>query len=529
MSGRILALATELGSYRVKRTPSRALSTLRRRQPYGWMFTTLPEVHLANNSGAAITRASGSKARKLNESGQPAMRSGATAIADPAFITSVINWLDVQHSQRYQPTPSSTYCNIYAYDFACFMGVYIPRVWWNSSITSPTASQIANPRYETEVHEMNANAIYEWFIAHGGNFGWVEATPNGDFTTLQNQANAGHIVIIVYKNNSGSGHICPIVPEIDTQRAVRSGTTVTRPLQSQAGRNNYKYHTNNWWGSNTQVKYWVKTLPAGAAITPTPVPSSTTTTPTPSTSGSESNLGGTIGGVAGGVIGGIAAGPAGAIIGSQVGQRIGNWVGSQSYDDQFEGKNFNYQDDVDLSYGSGYVQQFTIQDDFIAAYSQMAIDSMRQTQVPASVTLAQAALESGWGRHAPGNNFFGIKAGRNWTGQRQLLRTREVHADDDRSRHPYPEVISITRRSDGRFEWVVRDHFRAYASALESFNDHGNLLRNASRYRAAFQHTSDGIQFAQEIARAGYATAPNYAAQLTSLINQYNLTRFDRP
>jgi hypothetical protein len=534
MSGRILALAKELGTQRVK-SYGRRSTIATRRNAYGRMFTTLPEVHLVNRPGTSVTRASGSKARRLNEAGQPAFRTGAAAVADPAYITNIINWLDVEHSARYQPGSGNTYCNIYAYDFFGFAGGYVPRVWWRPSVTSPTPAQIANPTYDTDVGELNANALYDWFISNGSDFGWVESTPAGNYTTLQNQANAGHLVLIVYKNSHGHGHICAIVPEVTGHSAVRTGTTVTIPLQSQAGASNYKYHTRAWWGSNTTVKYWVKTLPAaaGGGGGTAPAPSGSAA---PATSGPSA---GTIGQVAGGILGGVAAGPIGAIVGSEVGQRVGNWIGSQSYsngygyDDGYSfGKNFNYQDDYATGYGYAnnyYAQQFTVQDDFIARYSQMAIDSCRATQVPASVTLAQAALESGWGRHAPGNNFFGIKAGRSWTGQRQLLRTREVHADGDRNRHPYPEIISITPRSDGRFDWVVRDHFRAYPSALESFNDHGNLLRNSARYRTAFQFSNNGIRFAEEIARAGYATAPNYAASLTSLINQYNLTRFDAP
>ncbi len=72
----------------------------------------------------------------------------------------------------------------------------------------------------------------------------------------------------------------------------------------------------------------------------------------------------------------------------------------------------------------------------------------------------------------------------------------------------------------------TRDHFRQYANARESFDDHGNPLRNSSRYAAAFA-TTNAADFAREIARAGYATDPNYAASLTSIISRYNLTRFD--
>ncbi len=177
--------------------------------------------------------------------------------------------------------------------------------------------------------------------------------------------------------------------------------------------------------------------------------------------------------------------------------------------------------------------EFSVQTDFISQYSQNAIDSMRTTRVPASVTLAQAALESGWGRHAPSLNFFGIKAGSSWTGQRQLLTTTEIHNDNDQSRHPYPEIISIEAFTDSsgatKYRWRVKDYFRAYASATDSFNDHGNFLVNNSRYREAFNHTNDGRQFAREIARAGYATDPGYADSLISIIDHNNLIQYDTP
>ncbi|HVI43989.1 MAG TPA: glucosaminidase domain-containing protein [Chitinophaga sp.] len=181
----------------------------------------------------------------------------------------------------------------------------------------------------------------------------------------------------------------------------------------------------------------------------------------------------------------------------------------------------------------GFAADFTVQEDFIQQYGQNAVDSMRQTRVPASVTLAQAALESGWGRHAPRFNFFGIKAGSSWSGERQLLTTTEVHSDNDRSRHPYPEIISIEQFTDGsgntRYRWRVKDYFRAYASATDSFTDHGNFLVRNSRYHEAFNHTDDARQFAREIARAGYATDPNYATSLIQIIDHNNLTRFDTP
>jgi hypothetical protein len=153
---------------------------------------------------------------------------------------------------------------------------------------------------------------------------------------------------------------------------------------------------------------------------------------------------------------------------------------------------------------------------FIAAYGPAAKASQAAHRVPALVTLGQAALESGWGKSAPRFNFFGIKArGSDPEPTRQLLRTREVFADPHRK---FPEVISITRRSDGKYDYVVRDWFRAYPDATTAFMAHGQLLANAPRYAPAFTAAGDPYAFAAAIASAGYATAPDYAQVLTRVM-----------
>lgn len=145
---------------------------------------------------------------------------------------------------------------------------------------------------------------------------------------------------------------------------------------------------------------------------------------------------------------------------------------------------------------------------FIDKYAPGAIRSMQSTGVPASVTLAQAILESGWGRSGltrQGFNFFGIK-GEGPAGS-ITMRTREVY--------------------DGRSVYV-NAAFRKYHNAAESFIDHGKMLRRMSRYAPAFRHRNDPEQFARELQKAGYATDPNYANSLISIIRQYRLDRFDR-
>jgi flagellum-specific peptidoglycan hydrolase FlgJ len=143
---------------------------------------------------------------------------------------------------------------------------------------------------------------------------------------------------------------------------------------------------------------------------------------------------------------------------------------------------------------------------FIDAYSQSAIDCMHKTGVPASITLAQAFVESAAGRHAPGFNFFGMK-GKGTAGS-QMLRTKEQD----------PKTKKI---------YTITAPFRKYNNAEESFEDHARLLSTAPRYKQAMAAKSDAHQFAREIQKAGYATALNYASALISIIDKYGLTRFD--
>lgn len=146
---------------------------------------------------------------------------------------------------------------------------------------------------------------------------------------------------------------------------------------------------------------------------------------------------------------------------------------------------------------------------FIARYGPVARSASAATGVPALVTLAQAALESGWGRGAAGNNFFGVKA-RSTESAKMLRTTYEVLSSPNAS--GFPHVISVTRRSDGRYTYRVQDWFRTYSSAQESFLQH-NLLLRSTRYSAAFR-TSDPYRFAAAIAAAGYATDPAYTRKL---------------
>jgi len=141
--------------------------------------------------------------------------------------------------------------------------------------------------------------------------------------------------------------------------------------------------------------------------------------------------------------------------------------------------------------------------EFVNKVWNYARDAGQAIGIPAQFVVAQAALESGWGRHeirrADGNpsfNLFGIKAGRNWSG-------------------PVVETVT-TEHVNGTPQKTV-EKFRAYGSYAEAFRDYGNLLRGNPRYAAVLDRR-DAAGFARGLQQAGYATDPMYADKLMRIL-----------
>lgn len=186
----------------------------------------------------------------LREAGQPTRTSGPGAQA-AATMTEIVKWLDVERSARYAPTSRNTYCNIYAYDYCHLAGAYLPRVWWTAgALERLRHGQPETPVYGQSVTELNANSLFTWLKQHGDRFGWARSF---DLTRLQDAANGGMVAIICAQHRlpNRSGHITAVVPETAQQKAARSGGNVVRPLQSQAGRTNLRYMTQQWWTRDT--------------------------------------------------------------------------------------------------------------------------------------------------------------------------------------------------------------------------------------------------------------------------------------
>ena len=155
---------------------------------------------------------------------------------------------------------------------------------------------------------------------------------------------------------------------------------------------------------------------------------------------------------------------------------------------------------------------------FIKTYKPVALESERKTGISHLFILAQAGLETGWGKSVYGNMFFGVKATKNTPKEkRQLLRTTEVLSSQN-EKHRFPEVISITKRKDGKYLYEVRDWFMKYDTPEECFTDHAQFFFRNKRYAKALLVKADPYKFAEEVAKAGYATAPDYADSLKKLI-----------
>lgn len=146
--------------------------------------------------------------------------------------------------------------------------------------------------------------------------------------------------------------------------------------------------------------------------------------------------------------------------------------------------------------------------DFVSRVWDDARAAAQVTGVPARFLVAQAALESGWGRHeirrddgSPSFNVFGIKAGSHWQG---------------------PVVTRVTTEYIDGMPRRVTAKFRVYGSYAEAFRDYASLLADNPRY-AAVRERRDAIEFARGLQRAGYATDPFYADKLIRIINSETL------
>ncbi len=140
---------------------------------------------------------------------------------------------------------------------------------------------------------------------------------------------------------------------------------------------------------------------------------------------------------------------------------------------------------------------------YIDTYHPIAIEQMKRYRIPASITLAQGLLESAAGKSQlaiKSNNHFGIKADKSWKGK------------------------TTSSMDNGRM-----CKFRSYKAVSESYEDHSKFLVGRERYKSLFQlDITDYEGWAKGLKKAGYAEDAKYPQKLISIIERYELHRYDR-
>ena len=166
---------------------------------------------------------------------------------------------------------------------------------------------------------------------------------------------------------------------------------------------------------------------------------------------------------------------------------------------------FRKRETYPLPADNGQFVQYPINsiEEYIETFSEIAQAEMLAYGIPASITLAQGILESGFGKSElvlKTNNHFGIKCHNGWDG------AYDFHDDDEKG-----------------------ECFRKYNHPMYSFRDHSVFLSSRSRYASLFELRRDNYKgWAKGLKAAGYATDPRYPQKLISFIERYDLNRFDR-
>ena len=155
--------------------------------------------------------------------------------------------------------------------------------------------------------------------------------------------------------------------------------------------------------------------------------------------------------------------------------------------------------------------------EFVNAFYPFARQTEDKTGISAIAILAQGALESGWGKYAPGNMFFGVKDTDGINGNEQLLTTTEYSRRADLKFPVIISVVPVVRNGEKYFKYTVKDYFRKYNTPEECFTDHAHFFIRNKRYAEALKVKHDYKLFIPAIAKAGYATAPDYAPLLLKI------------
>ncbi|CAM2800432.1 flagellar assembly peptidoglycan hydrolase FlgJ [Moritella viscosa] len=148
--------------------------------------------------------------------------------------------------------------------------------------------------------------------------------------------------------------------------------------------------------------------------------------------------------------------------------------------------------------------QFNSPEEFVTSLAPFADSVAKRLNVSPDVLLAQAALETGWGKKVStdnkgdsSHNLFNIKADKRWEGPTASVDTLEF-------------TNGVAKRE--------KHQFRSYQNFQSSFNDFADFLQSGDRYSDALRNSADSAQFLNGLQNAGYATDPNYAAKIQNVM-----------
>jgi flagellar protein FlgJ len=196
-----------------------------------------------------------------------------------------------------------------------------------------------------------------------------------------------------------------------------------------------------------------------------------------------------------------------------VGNRASNTVDGQVIINAYIHDSSPLNEMTEIPLKNNHARPIQSAEDFIRQLHPYAQQAAKELGVEPRVILAQAALETGWGRSLIKNsngsnsfNLFNIKADKAWQGKQAQLSTLEF---------------------EGGIAKKINAGFRSYASFQESFQDYVNFIKSNPRYGEALKQAGNGERYLHELQQAGYATDPNYANKVMSIYHGDAMTGFE--
>ena len=176
----------------------------------------------------------------------------------PKSLADIADWMDVEHSRRYRPVPDGpTFCNIYAHDYCYLANVYLPRVWWNPAALADLLAGRQVSATTRTAHEMRANDISTgWTSSARASAGSGSSIPRRSRRPRTAVRSASSSPSAASWTGPGMSRWWSPRPATIARRAERN--RVIAPLQTQAGRQNFRHGTSQFWmGSEfRQFAFW---------------------------------------------------------------------------------------------------------------------------------------------------------------------------------------------------------------------------------------------------------------------------------